>query len=521
MQRRQRGPDARVVRDTSLLERDVQVGAYEHPFAGDVGIACRPRHAPLRGNCRGDVGRDLRNDIDEPAAVAPLVVVPAEHLGHAPVGHRQVAVENARVRRVDDVGRDEWIVRVAKNALERAGVSRSTIGGVAVVDRHVAAEPDDQVRDRPGRYGCPDGDAVHLALQIGQHQSDCTSGPRRRRNEVDRRRACTAQVLVWEVEDLLVVGVGVNGGHESLFDRAGVVEHFGEWRNAVRGARRVRDDVVLVGVVGVVVDAEHDRHVWIGRGSRDDDLLRAGVEMLLRAVAVGEEPGRLDDEVDLELAPWQRSRVPFREHLQFRRACSDDAVPDLHVLAELPENGVELQKVPHSLGVTKIVDSHDLEIPRTLKVRAKEVPANPPESVDPHPSLSHGLSLNKAAAADAGFAGVGWKLLALRAKSSKIIMARGARRIFAETGGPGEKLPGRPPPPVEPRSGPWRRTGSESAAGRAQTRRKAKYCALLAPSTTRPTGRGWPGAVNRKSTRLNSSHSQISYAVFCLTKKNE
>src|SRR2546430_12365678 len=28
------------------------------------------------------------------------------------------------------------------------------------------------------------------------------------------------------------------------------------------------------------------------------------------------------------------------------------------------------------------------------------------------------------------------------------------------------------------------------------------------------------GIVDRKSTRLNSSHSQISYAVFCLKKKN-
>src|SRR2546430_2834206 len=28
------------------------------------------------------------------------------------------------------------------------------------------------------------------------------------------------------------------------------------------------------------------------------------------------------------------------------------------------------------------------------------------------------------------------------------------------------------------------------------------------------------GAIDRKSTRLNSSHSQISYAVFCLKKKN-
>src|SRR2546430_11930653 len=34
------------------------------------------------------------------------------------------------------------------------------------------------------------------------------------------------------------------------------------------------------------------------------------------------------------------------------------------------------------------------------------------------------------------------------------------------------------------------------------------------------TLRGAPGDRDRKSTRLNSSHSQISYAVFCLKKKN-
>src|SRR2546430_10093420 len=33
------------------------------------------------------------------------------------------------------------------------------------------------------------------------------------------------------------------------------------------------------------------------------------------------------------------------------------------------------------------------------------------------------------------------------------------------------------------------------------------------------TGYGNPGFGDRKSTRLNSSHSQISYAVFCLKQK--
>src|SRR2546427_370127 len=32
---------------------------------------------------------------------------------------------------------------------------------------------------------------------------------------------------------------------------------------------------------------------------------------------------------------------------------------------------------------------------------------------------------------------------------------------------------------------------------------------------------GFWGAIDRKSTRLNSSHSQISYAVFCLKKKKK
>src|SRR2546427_3183117 len=42
----------------------------------------------------------------------------------------------------------------------------------------------------------------------------------------------------------------------------------------------------------------------------------------------------------------------------------------------------------------------------------------------------------------------------------------------------------------------------------AQTRHPSIVCRLQ------------PGDIDRKSTRLNSSHSQISYAVFCLKKKN-
>ena len=59
------------------------------------------------------------------------------------------------------------------------------------------------------------------------------------------------------------------------------------------------------GVVLVVVDAEHERDVRVGRGRRDDDLLRAGVEVLLGRGPVGEEAGRLEHDVDAEVAPRQ------------------------------------------------------------------------------------------------------------------------------------------------------------------------------------------------------------------------
>src|SRR5947207_7184403 len=48
--------------------------------------------------------------------------------------------------------------------------------------------------------------------------------------------------------------------------------------------------------------------------------------------------------------------------------------------------------------------------------------------------------------------------------------ARTARRSPPARGGPEGKLRGRPPPPQLSRSGPWRRTGSESITGRARTR---------------------------------------------------
>src|SRR5688572_32073847 len=85
------------------------------------------------------------------------------------------------------------------------------------------------------------------------------------------------------------------------------------------------------------------------------------------------------------------------------------------------------------------------------------------------------------------------------------------------------------------RSGPWSKifglnktdvgiiTNSESAKHWVEDGWSATGTYKLVPALTNEIISGIKAAdvVDRKSTRLNSSHSQISYAVFCLKKKKQ
>ena len=88
-------------------------------------------------------------------------------------------------------------------------------------------------------------------------------------------RPCAAQVLVRRVDDRLGVREVVERRDRAVADPDPLVEHLDHRRQAVRRARGRGDDVVRVGVVAVVVDADDDvqrRAVLDGGG--DDDLAR-------------------------------------------------------------------------------------------------------------------------------------------------------------------------------------------------------------------------------------------------------
>src|SRR5690349_22152824 len=70
--------------------------------------------------------------------------------------------------------------------------------------------------------------------------------------------------------------------------------------------------------------------------------------------------------------------------------------------------------------------------------------------------------------------------------------------------------------PIWPGRG-WPRRGGDGDAAAAPGTRRSR----AAPRTARGARRARARAQDRKSTRLNSSHVEISYAVFCLKKKRK
>ena len=118
-----------------------------------------------------------------------------------------------------------------------------------------------------------------LALELREHETDRPGGSGRGGDDRNLRRRGRASGPCAGGRGALVVGVGVDRRHQPALEAEVPVQDLGDRGDAVGRAAGVREDVVRCGVVVSVFTPEDDRDVRILRRSRDDDLVRAGLEV--------------------------------------------------------------------------------------------------------------------------------------------------------------------------------------------------------------------------------------------------
>ena len=259
------------------------------------------------------------------------------------------------------VGRYQFLVGVPQDPLERT-LGRLLHRGVDLGGRGLLAEERREVDDAHRGDRHAEGHAGELALEFGDHEAHGPRGSGARGDDVEGRGPRVAEILGRRVDRLLRIGVGVDGGQQATVDAPGLMQHLGHRGQAVGRAGSIREDVVLLRVVHLVVDAQHDRQIFVlGRG-RDHHLLHAAPLVGDRLRGIGEEASALHHHLDILRAPVDGTRVLLGKHLDLVTV-DDQIVP---LVADMPLEGtivrVELEQVGIRLGVGEVVQGHDLDI---------------------------------------------------------------------------------------------------------------------------------------------------------------
>ena len=219
-------------------------------------------------------------------------------------------------------------------------------------------------------------------------------GARRARNHVDRGRAGATQIFVRQIQQALVVGVGVDGGHGAALDTKSVLDDFGDRREAISGAGGVRNDVMLCRIVALVVHAEDKGGVGTVRGCGDDDFLHGRAQMLLGIRAPGEQAGGFNNDFRANRSPVELRRVLRAEYPEGFAVYRDAVFRVGHLMRQIAEHGIVFQQMRERFGVRDVVHRDELNI-LVVDRRPHDVASNTAEAVnadlDGHAVLRTGI----------------------------------------------------------------------------------------------------------------------------------
>ena len=135
------------------------------------------------------------------------------------------------------------------------------------------------------------------------------------------------------------------------------------------------------GIVLVVIHAEHDGDVLVGRRGGDDDLLDGGSEVRLCLGRIGEEAGRFDDDFGADGGPVELCGVALCEDLDLLTVDRDEVVAGGDLVLQIAEDRVVLQQVGQCGGGSQIVNGDEFDV-GIADCRAEDVAADAAKAVD-------------------------------------------------------------------------------------------------------------------------------------------
>ena len=282
------------------------------------------------------------------------------------------------------VDRDQRLVVVVQDAFQLFGLGSLFQDLVDFLDRGVAGGDERQVdqRDVDGRHA--HGKAVQLAVQLGQHQTDRSGSAGLGRDHGVGSRTGTTQIGVIDVGQHLVVGVGVDGGHQAVEQADFFMQRLDQRSQAVGGARGVGDDGVR-SLQHALVDAIDDGGVHIlAAGGGDDDLLGTTGQVGAGLFLGGEQAGALQHHVHVQILPGQFAGITLGQHLDLVAIDDQVIALDLDVTVELAMGGVVLGQVCIGFGLAEIIDGDDLDVVllAAFIVGTQHIAANPAITID-------------------------------------------------------------------------------------------------------------------------------------------
>ena len=138
---------------------------------------------------------------------------------------------------------------------------------------------------------------------------------------------------------------------------------------------------MLGGIVGIVVDAQHEGRVRAVSRGGDDDFLHRGAQVLFGVRALGEQAGRLNNNVGAHRSPVNFRGILGLENLEALPFHGDGIVGVGHLVVEIAENRIVLEKVSECGGVGDVVNGDELDI-FVIQRSAHDIASDAAETVD-------------------------------------------------------------------------------------------------------------------------------------------